>query len=184
MTHAVVGVFNTTANAERAVADLIERGFLKEKISLIAPKSTQAEHITVAGSAADHAEDMAIGAVGGSLMGGMLGALVGMIVVGIPGLGAVLVAGPLAAAIGGTTVTMVVGAASGAVGGGVLGALTWAGVTKAEAHVYEDLVREGNTLVMVQTSNDKMAEATEILHRDGAAEPADIENVWRHEGLS
>ncbi|NTV63412.1 MAG: DUF1269 domain-containing protein [Oscillochloris sp.] len=183
MTQAVVGVFQTSADAEHAVADLLEKGFQREKISLIAPNSPHAEHIHVAGSNVEHGEDMAIGAVGGGLVGGMLGALVGMIVIAIPGLGPVLVAGPIAAAIGGAGVTMALGAGAGAVGGGVLGALTWAGITKDEAHVYEDFLKEGKTLVMVQTSNEKRAQAVEVLHRDGAADAVELEEDWRHEGL-
>jgi hypothetical protein len=183
MTQAVVGVFNTSADAEHAVSDLLEKGFPREKISLISSSTSHVEHIKVAGSGVEHSEDIAIGAVGGGLVGGMLGALVGMIVIAIPGLGPVLVAGPLAAAIGASGITMALGAGAGAVGGGVLGALTWAGITKDEAHVYEDFVKEGKVLVMVQTSNDKREQAVEILHRDGAADAAELEDEWRHEGL-
>lgn len=174
MTQTVVGIFHTTADAERAVADLMDNGFAKEKISLITAHS-QAEHVKVAGSNVEHTEDMAIGAVGGGLLGGLLGALVGMIVVGIPGIGAILVAGPIAAAIG--------GAGAGAVGGGILGALTWAGVTKDEAHVYEEFIHRGGSLVMVQAPVAEVERAAEILHRDGAADAEEIEDEWRHEGL-
>ncbi|NTU80559.1 MAG: hypothetical protein HGA45_14475 [Chloroflexales bacterium] len=183
MTHPVVGIFYTAAEAEQAVADLMNSGFPREKISLIAP-GDHVEHVKVEGSGVEHSEDMAIGAVSGGLLGGMLGALVGMIVVAIPGIGPVLAAGPLAAAIGGAAgVTMVVGAGAGAVGGGVLGALTWAGMTKHEAQVYEEYIRRGGTLVMVQASGHERERATEILHRDGAADATDEEAEWRREGL-
>ena len=185
MTQTMVGIFHTSADAERAVADLMSSGFVREKISVIAPHSAQADHVQVVGSGVPHGEDMAIGALGGGLLGGMLGALVGMIVVAIPGLGPVLVAGPLAAAIGGAAgVTMAFGAGAGAVGGGVLGALTWAGVTKEEAHVYEEFIRRGGTLVMVQASGDQRDRAAEILHHDGAADASELEVEWRREGLA
>ncbi len=175
MTHAVVGVFQSDADAEHALADLLEKGFPREKISLISPKSEHSEHIKIDGAEVEHGEDIAIGAVGGSLVGGMLGALVGMLIVGIPGIGPVLVAGPIAAAIA--------GAGAGAVGGGVLGGLTWAGITHDEAHVYENLLHEGKTILMVQTSADKRDEAVAILHRDGAADAVDLEDEWHHEKL-
>ncbi len=184
MTQTMVGIFHTPADAEQAIADLVASGFSREKISVIAPHTSQAEHVTVAGSGVEHGEDMAIGALGGGLLGGALGALVGMIVVGIPGLGALLVAGPLAAMIGGAGATMAIGAGAGAVGGGVLGALTWAGVTKEEAHVYEEFIRRGGTLVMVQASNAERDRAAEILHHDGAADASELEAEWRHEGLA
>lgn len=182
MTQTVRGIFYTPAAAERAVADLIAGGFARDRISLISPGSAEAEHLKLPGSDAEHVEELAVGAVGGGLLGGALGALVGMIVVAIPGIGPVLLAGPLAAAISGAGVTMAVGAGAGAVGGGVLGALAWAGLTGDEAHVYEEFLRRGGTLVMVQASNAERALATEILHRDGAAEPADIDAEWRREG--
>jgi outer membrane lipoprotein SlyB len=182
MTQTVVGIFYTPADAEHAVSDLMNSGFLREKISLITP-SMHVEHVNVVGSKVEHNEDLAIGAVGGGLIGGMLGALVGMIVIAIPGIGPVLAAGPLAAAISGAGVTMAVGAGAGAVGGGVLGALTWAGITSDEAHVYEEFIRRGSTLVMVQATRDERERAAEILHRDGAASASDEADEWRHEGL-
>lgn len=183
MTQIVRGIFYTPADAERAIADLIDRGFPKEKISLIGPGSAEATHVKVVGSEVEHVEDMAIGAVGGGLLGGALGALVGMIVVAIPGLGPVLMAGPLAAAFGGAAgATMAIGAGAGAVGGGVLGALAWGGVSEQDTHVYEELIRRGATLVMVQAAGPERELATEILHRDGAADAADLADEWRREG--
>jgi hypothetical protein len=184
MTQIVRGIFYTPADAERAVADLLAGGFPREKISVIAPGTPEAEHVHVVGSGVEHAEDMAIGAVGGGLLGGALGALVGMFVIAIPGIGPLLVAGPLAAAISSAGVSMVVGAGAGAVGGGVLGALSWAGITHDEAHVYEEFLRRGGTLVMVQATNANRELATEILHRDGAAGTPDLDAEWRREGLA
>jgi len=184
MTQTVVGVFEQTADAERAVADLIASGIAREKISLVTPQQQQ-EHVHIPGANVEHVEDMAIGAVGGGLLGGMLGALVGMVAIAIPGIGPVIAAGPLAAALGGAAgATMVLGAGAGAVGGGILGALTWAGITHEEALVYEDLIRRGGTLVMVRADGDERGPATAILHRDGAADAAALEEEWRHKGLA
>jgi len=183
MTQTVVGVFEQTADAERAVADLIASGIAREKISLVTPQ--QQEHVHIPGANVEHVEDMAIGAVGGGLLGGMLGALVGMVAIAIPGIGPVIAAGPLAAALGGAAgATMVLGAGAGAVGGGILGALTWAGITHEEALVYEDLIRRGGTLVMVRADGAERERATAILHRDGAADATTLEEEWRHKGLA
>lgn len=183
MTQTVKGIFHTPAEAERAIADLIERGIARERISLIGAGSAEAEHVKLVGSGVEHVEDLAIGAVSGGLLGGALGALVGMIVVGIPGIGPVLLAGPLAAAFGGAGATMVAGAGVGAMGGGLLGALAWAGLTENEAHVYHELISRGGTLVMVRVSNAECAVVSEILERDGAADNAEIYAEWSREGL-
>lgn len=182
MSYTVIGVFHTPAEAEQAVADLLDKSIPRSNISVIAP-GEHVEHIKLPGSNVEHAEDMAIGAVGGGLVGGLLGALVGMVVVAIPGIGPVLAVGPLAAAIGSTGVSMAVGAGAGAVGGGVLGALTWAGITPHEAQVYEEFVRRGGTLVVVQATRKNRELVTEILHRDGAASASELEEEWRREGL-
>lgn len=179
MTTTVRGIFHTAEEAERAIADLIDRGIPKEKISVISPHTQEADHVHIAGSGAEHVEDLAIGAVGGGLLGGALGAVVGM---ALPGIGLLVVAGPLAAAIGAAGASMVVGAGVGVVSGGVLGALSWAGFTGDEAHVYEEFLRRGCTLVMVQATGVDQSVATEILHRDGAADAGEIEAEWRHEG--
>lgn len=184
MTHIVRGIFSTPADAEHAIADLIAKGIPREKISLISPGSAAAEHVKLEGSNVEHAEDMAIGAVGGGLLGGALGALVGMIVVAIPGIGPVLLAGQLAAALGGAGATMALGAGAGALGGGLLGAFEWAGVSSHDAQVYEEFLRRGATLVLVKASGAEREVATEILHRDGALDAAALADEWRHEGLA
>ncbi len=181
MTQTVVGIFDNPADTERAVADLIAAGFAREKISLIGPHS-QDKHVAIAGSNVEHAEDLAIGALGGGVLGGVLGALVGMVVIALPGIGPVLAAGPLAAVLGSAGMTMALGAGAGAVGGGVLGALTWAGITHDEAVVYEELIKRGSTLVMVQASREERERASAILHRDGAADAHTLEEEWRKQG--
>jgi hypothetical protein len=184
MTRAVVGLFNAPADAQRAIADMIEGGFRREKISLISPDSAQATHVKVEGREVEHIEDMAIGAVGGGLLAGIIGVLVGNILLGIPGLGPLLEAGPLGATLGATGVTMVLGAAAGALLGGILGALTWASITTDEARFYEAFVQRGGALVMVQAARTEEERAAEILHRDGALDAGDVEAEWRREGLA
>jgi hypothetical protein len=179
MTRAVVGLFYTPADAQRAIADMIEGGFRREKISLISPGSPQATHVTVAGSDVEHIEDMAVGAVGGGLLAAALGVLIGNVLLGIPGLGPLLEASPLGATLGAVGMTMVLGAGAGAVVGGILGALTWANLTADEAHLYEAFLQRGGTLVMVQAARTEEERAAEILHRDGAVDADDLEAEWR-----
>ena len=71
----------------------------------------------------------------------------------LPGIGTLLVAGPLAAALGltGVAATTVAGAMTGLAAGGIVGALANIGVSEEDAKLYEDLVRSGNVLVVARS---------------------------------
>lgn len=183
MTQAVVGVFHSPASAQHAVADLLKRGFPQQQISTIAPQSAESGHISVPGSGAEHIEDLAIGALGGAVFGAMLGALIGPLVMSVPSLGRLLLASGLAATAGADVAMMVVGAVVGVILGGVLGAITWSGISGAEAHAYEDLVQHGDTLVVVQANGAQRDRAFAIMHEDGAAEATELQGSFHQAGL-
>jgi stress response protein YsnF len=83
----------------------------------------------------------------------------------IPGIGPILAAGPIAAALGGA----LGGAGLGPVTGGLIGALTDMGVPEHEARHYENAVREGKTLLTVRAQDDASAErVASILENCGA----------------
>jgi len=88
----------------------------------------------------------------------------------IPGIGPILAAGPLAAALGVTVGSTVTGAAIGAATGGLIGGLTHLSVPHEDAQYYAEGVRRGGTLVTVSTSDDKAQTAADILDRDGAVD--------------
>lgn len=75
----------------------------------------------------DRASEVAIGAGTGAALGGLGGFLVGLGALAIPGIGPVLAAGPIAAALAGVGL--------GAAAGGVIGALTELGIPEDDAHV-------------------------------------------------
>jgi uncharacterized protein (TIGR02271 family) len=94
----------------------------------------------------------------------------------IPGIGPVIAAGPLAAALAGAGV--------GAVTGGIIGALIDLGVPEESAHVYAESVRRGNILVAAQVDDNRVQEATRIMQH---ANLIDIEREatgWRASGWS
>jgi hypothetical protein len=97
------------------------------------------------------------GALRGATAGGAIGALIGLVgVVGLLGpLGPVVVAGPLATALGITgTVGAVVGTGvTGAALGGIVGALTSMGVSEPKARDFEVRVDDGDVLVSIHTDN-------------------------------
>jgi hypothetical protein len=105
----------------------------------------------------DRAEGAAAGAGIGAAVGGVAGLLAGLGLLAIPGIGPVVAAGWLAS-------TALVAAAGGAVGG-LVGALTQAGVSEEDAHVYAEGVRRGGTLVTAKVPETDRQRYEAILDR-------------------
>jgi hypothetical protein len=90
-------------------------------------------------------------------VGGAVGLLAGFGLLAIPGIGPVVAAGWL--------VSTAAGAAAGGATGGLIGALTQAGVSEEDAHVYAEGVRRGGTLVTVRTPDGDRGRVEAILDR-------------------
>lgn len=119
-------------------------------------KNKQGEKIS--GDGDDVAADGAgSGALTGATAGGAIGAVVGLIgVAGLLGpLGPVVVAGPLATALGitGTAGAVVGTGIAGATLGGLVGALTSMGVSEPKARDIEERVDSGAVLLSIQTDD-------------------------------
>ncbi len=152
--HATVGVFESMARADQAVADLKAAGFDDDKIGMV---YKDAEGNTVKTGAADetYAEE---GAVAGAVAGAAGGALVGAGIIA----GVIPVIGPVLAL--GTLGTILVNAAGGAAIAGLAGALVGWGIPEEDAEFYEQEVQNGRYLVTVE-ANGRALEARDILHR-------------------
>jgi heat induced stress protein YflT len=185
MTKTVVGLFDTFAEAQHVVQDLVNTGFRREDISLLANDArgeyqnyrTVGEDTTSAA-----AEGAGAGAVGGGVLGGVLGLLVGVGALAIPGIGPVLAAGPLAAALGTAGASTLVGAGIGAATGGLIGALVGAGIPEEDASFYAEGVRRGGALVMVKTSDELAQSAYDTLRSHGAVDVDERSGAWRQSG--
>ena len=106
-------------------------------------------------------EGAATGGVTGGVLGGALGLLVGIGALAIPGVGPLIAAGPIMAALG--------GAAVGGAVGGITGALVGLGIPEYEAKRYEGKVRDGNVLISVHTEDSEEVKlAKEIFKQAGA----------------
>lgn len=178
MAKTIVGLFDNFNDAENVVRDLENANFAKNDISIVA---NQTAHAATTGGATtggattgtggtQTGTGAAHGAEAGAVIGGVTGLLVGLGALAIPGIGPVLAAGPLAAALGTTLGATATGAAIGAVGGGLIGALTHAGVPKEEAQYYTEGVRRGGTLVTVNSPDDRAQEAVDIMNGRGAVD--------------
>ncbi len=101
--------------------------------------------------------------------------MIGIGAIAIPGIGGLLIGGPLAAALGltGAAAATVSGAVTGALAGGLVGGLVGLGVPEETAKVYENRIREGGVLIAV-AAREGDDEAHAVLEEHGADE---IRNV-------
>src|SRR5215217_53761 len=183
MAKTVVGLFDTISAAQNVVQELVNAGFPRNDISLLASDRRGEYARTVGGTTESAAgEGAAAGAVGGGVLGGVLGLLVGLGALAIPGIGPVIAAGPLAAALGTAGATAVAGAGIGAATGGVLGALVGAGIPEADAGFYAEGVRRGGTLVIAKASDDMAQRAYDTMRRYGAVDVDERSGSWRSAG--
>ena len=184
MAKTVVGLFDTTAEAQSALQELINIGFQRSDISLVAndAKGEYANYREVGGTGGSAAEGAGAGAVGGGVLGGVFGLLVGVGALAIPGIGPVLAAGPLAAALGAAGASTLVGAGIGAAAGGIIGALVGAGIPEEDAGFYAEGVRRGGTLVLVKSSDDMAQRAFDAMRRYGAVDVDKRSGSWRETG--
>lgn len=179
-TKTVVGVFNTMEDAQHAVRELESSGFVRDDISLIANKNASGRDVPGASGVTDDTATTGIGsnvaadAGIGAALGGIGGLIWSFAALGVPGVGPVLAAGPIIAALS--------GAGIGAVTGGVIGALTQSGIPEDEAHHYAEGVRRGGVLVTVHTNDADAERARDILDRAGAVDMDDRASNWRDQG--
>jgi hypothetical protein len=183
MAKTVVGLFDNFTDAQNVVQELTSAGFARDDISLLA-NDQRGEYSRAVGDTGESAtgEGAAAGAIGGGVLGGVLGLLVGVGALAIPGIGPVLAAGPLAAALGTAGASTLVGAGIGAAAGGVIGALVGAGIPEEDANFYAEGVRRGGTLVMVKSSDDMANRAYDIMQRYGAVDIDKRGSEWRSSG--
>jgi hypothetical protein len=182
MAKTVVGLFDSFTAAQNVVQELVNAGFPRNDISLLASDRRGEYARAVGGTESAAGEGAAAGAVGGGVMGGVLGLLVGLGALAIPGIGPVIAAGPLAAALGTAGATAVAGAGIGAATGGLIGALVGAGIPEEDASFYAEGVRRGGTLVLVKTSDDMANRAYDIMQLAGAVDVDKRGAEWRAGG--
>jgi len=152
-----VALFDDRDDAQDAINALRDAGFDASVISVIArDRDVQGRLAEDTGTEAGAAA--ATGAVAGGVLGGLAGWLVGIGALAIPGVGPIVAAGPLAAAIGGMAI--------GAAGGGIIGALTGAGVPEDEARYYDEGFKRGGILVTVRAPG-RYGEAMSMMREYG-----------------
>lgn len=161
----IAALFQNREDAESAINALKSAGFRGDQIGVaLRDRTVQGQLIEDTGTKA--AEGAVTGAVGGGLLGGAVGFLVGIGALAIPGIGSVISAGVLTAALGTAGATAVAGAGVGAVAGGVVGGLIGLGIPETEARYFDTGLRQGATLVTVN-AGPRLMEAVQILQQYG-----------------
>ena len=174
----VAGIFKSRADAERAVANLRSAGIAGEHINLLTP-GTSAEEVEESVPTTETEQPGMGGAMGGAV-GGALGAAGGMTIGAatasllVPGVGPVIAAGVLGAALLG-----IGGAAAGAAAGDALEESV-EGLPHDELYVYEDALRQGRTVIIVVADDETQSDGARAILSQAGAESLDAarESWW------
>ncbi len=157
---AVFGIFPTSAAAETAVDHLLLAGFTNSAISVLLPDAASTRDFAHEKNT-KAPEGTATGVTAGGVVGGTLGLLAGIGALAIPGVGPLIAAGPIVAALAGLGV-------GGAVGG-LVGALVGMGIPEYEAKRYEGHIKSGGVLLSVHCdTSEQVATAKNHLKASGA----------------
>jgi len=157
---AAFGIYASRAGVEEALGALRDAGFRSEDVSVLLPENLGNKDLATEKST-KAPEGAATGAGSGAVIGGALGWLVGIGSLAIPGLGPLIAAGPIVAALAGVGV-------GGAIGG-VTGALVGMGIPEYEAKRYEGRVKNGGILLSIHCDNsDWVKKAKDTLRTTGA----------------
>lgn len=162
--HLASAIFDTRADAERAVADLHAAGVSDNALSVVTRND---------GTASATAGDGEVAADGhgsvlrGILGGGALGAGLGIAALAIPGVGPLVAAGAIAAAA--VPGAAAIGAVAGAAAGTLNETLVQHGVREEDAGYYSEHLERGGVMVSVDTRAGGVTPetASDILYRNG-----------------
>ena len=149
------------AQAERIVESLQGAGFPSSEISVLLP-ADEGKHDIGHVKATKAPEGATTGAAAGGVTGGVIGLLAGIGALAIPGVGPLIAAGPIMAALS--------GAAIGGATGGIVGGLVGLGIPEIEAKRYDQKLREGNYLISVHAHDGDQADKAKDIFKAADAE--------------
>lgn len=154
-----------TVKTARQAIDIVDRlkvvGFSNTDISVLMSESAAGGIDFGVSNQTKAPEGAATGAGAGAIVGGALGWLAGIGALAIPGLGPLIAAGPIMAALS--------GAAVGGAMGGITGSLAGLGIPEFEAKRYEGKIKGGSVLISVHAEDaDEVDQAKTIFEAAGA----------------
>lgn len=151
------GLFENRDSAESAYKTALEKGYTPEEINVLMSDETRKKYygstLAKTETSDKSMEGLAIGgAVGGTVVGTLAAVVALSSTIVIPGLG-LIIAGPLAAGL--------VGAGAGSIAGGLLGALIGAGIPEEHAKIYENGIKKGGVVIVVNSHDENDDELLE-----------------------
>ena len=156
----VYGVYSDRKHVEKTIEKLQQAGYNSSDISVVFPERGLSREFALEMNTKAPEGALAGGGTG-LVVGGVLGWLAGIGTLAIPGIGPLIAAGPIVAAVAGAGVGSAIG--------GIAGALIGLGVPEIEAKRYEEEIKRGRILVSVHCENARMAQnARKILDDSGA----------------
>ncbi len=175
----VAGIFSSRADAEGAVERLRSAGVGEDSVSLLTPGTTQGE--LDAAVPTTETEQSGTGTALGGTVGGAIGAAGGLHLGAaiasffVPGVGPIMAAGIIGAALLGAG-----GVATGMAAGSALEGNLAKGLPHDELFVYEDALRQGRSVLIVSAEDDEQAERVRVVLADAGAESLDAarESWW------
>jgi hypothetical protein len=154
MPKAVICVVRTEEDANQLMNRLKEAEFSAQEVSIITQDRRERKELKHA-STLSRLEGLAAGALGGGALLGGLGWIAGIVALSIPGIGPILAAGPVVAALADAAI----GGGIGLVGGAILGLR----MPDHIARYYEEALQNGHSLVAVHTDDPaKQQKAREL----------------------
>lgn len=196
MARTLVGSFDTFEHASAVVEALAAQGVARRDVSLVAndaagrlaaggdtgasagpagdavlPRPRSADALSESGADDSAVAGAGTGAFAGGVLGGTAGLIAGLASLAVPGVGPLMVVGPIVAAL--------TGAGIGALAGGLIGGLRQIGVPDAEAEYYAESVRRGGALVVVRADDAEADAIARTLRLHGAIDIASRAAAWR-----
>jgi hypothetical protein len=171
----IVGVFSDLGAAERALIEVRAAGISKDGVHLIAGNE-KSQHDHYMEEAKERSKTAGSAAASGASFGGGLGIVASLVALAIPGVGPIVAAGPIA--------TVLTGLGIGAASGGIIGALKNMGMSHEQAPLYEEAVRRGLIIALVQVDEERAPEIERILELHGARDVRDEADTWKESDWS
>ena len=163
--NAVAGVYNSHTEAEASIKELQRSGFDMKKLSIVGKDYHTEEHVIGFYNTGDR---MKVWGKLGAFWGGFWSLLFGSAMFVIPGIGPLLVFGPLVGLIVGALEGAVVVGGLSALGAGLYGI----GIPKDSIMQYETALKSDKFLIIAHGTADEVAKAKSILETTGAAQIA------------
>jgi len=189
MTKTVGALYDYIGTVHAVIQDLREQGISENQIGLVVRDIRGdykrylkqdigvEEYLEV--TAAQEGADVGVGT--SALTGSLIGVLADSTSSSIPGVGEVLVAGPLAEAVNGKTGAGLVSAAGGEARG-LPGVLVSMGIEQELANYYAEAVRRGSALVTVTAPDEKGDRAENVMEDYFPLDIQERVDQWRQRG--